>query len=149
MTTLTPVGELTTVPAPVRRIKTLAFVASAVGVTSMIVALVSYGGSLSLISGLVGTAVYIYLAFQVAARKEWARILIGVLAILGVLMDLGTVVSVLALMTLLKQSGGNSAVHVLGAILALAGAGILVGIAVSAFHREAAAWCRPAPSRFL
>ena len=149
MTILMPAEALTALPTPVKRIKTLSFVASALGLISMAVALVAYGGSLRLISGLIGAAVYIYLAFQVAERKEWARILIGVIAILGALMDLGTVVSTLALMTFLKSLGGSSAVHVIGVILALVGAGILVTIAVNAFYRETTAWCRPAPNRAL
>lgn len=149
MTIVAPPEALSTLPIPVKRLKTLTFVAGAIGVTSMIVAQVSYGGSLSFVSGLLGTALYIYLAFQVAARKEWARVVIGVLAILGVLMDLGTVVSLLGLMAYLGPVGASRAAYMLGAVLALVGAGILIAIAVSAFHRDTAAWCRPAPKTLL
>lgn len=147
--TSTPVSGLTDAPASVRRLKALGLTAAAVGLISMIIALSSSAGLLSFIGGLVGAALYAYLPFKVAERKEWARIIIGVLAILGVLGNLAVVVSALGLMSMLGAMGGNyAAVVVLGVILALADAGLLVAIAANSLGGEAATWCRPAPEPF-
>lgn len=146
MATSAPIPAPVDAPASIGRLKGLGLAVAAVGVVSMIIAFVTYGGSLGSIGGLIGAALYAYLPFQVAERKEWARIFIGILAILGVLGNLGVVVSALGLMALLSGIGGSyAAVAGFGMILALADAGLLIAVAVNAFGRESASWCRSVP----
>lgn len=133
-------------PASVRRLKNLAYVGAAVGLVSIITSLAMGSRiSISAIAGIAGIIAYVYLSFQVVARKDWARIVIGIFAILGVLADLATVVSLLGVLAFLQGIGGGEyvAAIVFGGVLAVVSAVVLVWLAVSAFHRDTAAWCRP------
>ena len=133
-------------PASVRRIKALAYTVAVLGLVSTITSLfVGLSGAIQSLAGIVGIVAYIFLAFQVEARKNWARIVIGVLAIAGVLGDLFSVVSVLGVLAFLEgMIGGDYVVAaVFGAVLAVVGAVILALLAVSALGRDAAAWCTP------
>jgi hypothetical protein len=90
---------------------------------------------------------------QVAARREGARVVLGIFAILGVLGDLFSAAASIGTAALLQQlrvevgvlSRNDLAAVVFGAVLAVAGAAVLVALAVSAFQRDTVAWCRPTP----
>ncbi len=140
-----------TPPASVERIKVLAFVLAGLGTVSLIMA-ISAAGIQTLvgvfgIAGIVGMVLYVVLAIQVQARKEWARILIGVFAILGFIANLVTLVTTLGVLALFQGMLGNSSVApiVFGLILDLAGGVLLIALAVNAFHRDTATWCAPVP----
>jgi hypothetical protein len=138
----------TTLPASVRRVKALSFAVAALGLVSMVTAMaINSGGSLQSLAGIVGIILYIWLAFQVQARKNGARILIGVLAILGFLGNLLTAVSTLGLLAILQEMVDSSYVTpiVFGLILVLASEVILIALVVNAFHRDTVAWCATVP----
>lgn len=137
-----------TPPASVRRIKALSFAVAAIGLVSMITAIVmNSGAGFQTVAGIVGIVLYVALAFQVQARKNWARVVIGVLAILGFLGNLLSVVSTLGVLAILQEMIGSSYVVpiVFGLILVLASEVILIALVVNAFHRDTASWCAPAP----
>lgn len=139
-----------TPPASVERIKVLAFVMAGLGTVSIIMAIsISSGAGIQTLAGIVGMVLYVVLAIQVQARKEWARVLIGVFAILGFIANLVTLVTTLGVLALFQGMLGNSYVApiVFGLILDLAGEVLLIALVVNAFHRDTAAWCAPVPLR--
>jgi len=141
----TPTSAL---PASVKRVRTLSYVAAAIGAVSLIIGTVAAQAfSPTFIGGVIGIIAYLYLASQVVARKDWARIVIGVLAILGVVANIVTAFSAFGMIALLSSLGENSltAMLVFAALLGLADAVILVILAVAAFTKDTAAWCQPVP----
>lgn len=138
-------------PDSVQRLKAMAFAVAGLGLVSLITTIamsaMSARTGVQAFAGVVGIVLYIFLAVQVQARKNWARILIGVLAILGFLGNLITLVTTLGLLAALRGMIVNSYVApiVFGLVLLLVSEVILIVLAVNAFHRDTAAWCAPAP----
>lgn len=133
-------------PESVARVRTLSYIAAAIGAVSLIIGtVVAQSLSPTFIGGVIGIIAYLYLASQVVARKDWARIVIGILAILGVVANIVTAFSAFGMIALLSSLGENSltAVLVFGAVLALVDAVVLVILAVAAFAKNTAAWCQP------
>jgi hypothetical protein len=140
-------------PPTVRRIWILAIIQAALGTLSIVITLILSGQGaaasasvVSVVSALIGVALYLFLAHQVGQRKDWARIVLGILAILGALANVGSGLSaIVALIPLAQFATGWLPVLVTAVALAFAGAAVLTLIAVSAFNRQTADWCRPAP----
>jgi len=140
---------LSTLPASVQRLKVLAFVMAGLGLVSLIQATTTLGSraGIQAVAAIVGIVLYIVLAFQVQARKNWARIVIGVFAILGGVGNLFTLISSLGVLALLQGMIGSSYVVpiVFGLILVVVGEVLLILVAVNAFHRDTVTWCAPVP----
>lgn len=148
MTTPPTPGALTTPPASVQRAKMLAFIAAGIGIASQLLTLVAnYSSPGNVVAGMIGAAAYIYLGLQLERRKNWARITLGVFAILGAVADAFTGVASLGAMAWLSQLGlgYDAPLLLVAAIICFVGAALLIVLAVQVFNRNTAAWTQPAP----
>lgn len=141
-------GALTTPPASVQRAKMLAFIAAGIGIATQLLTLVANSSSPgNVVAGMIGVVGYIYLGLQLERRKNWARITLGVCAILGAVADAVAGVASLGAMAFLSQLGVTDGVFLVlvAAIICFVGAALLIVLAVQVFNRNTAAWTQPAP----
>lgn len=137
------------VPKPVAMIKLLAFVLVGVGVLSQILSFVGGNGSVGgLVVAVLSWALTLYFATQVELRKNWARLTVGILAILGAVVSVLGILGVVTLIGLSAQlaAQGLAISPALLGISAVAMAVVIVIdvlVAINAFKAETAAWCAP------
>ena len=142
-----PDGPWEAVPDGVRTLTRLSYAVAGLGVLGSVIGSVQGLAPITpstFLLALAGLAIYVALALLVQRRRNWARVALGVVAILGALVDLLSAVSVVTLVPLMTQLGWGASAYVLaGGLFAITQAVLLSLVAIHAFRADTAAWCAP------
>lgn len=140
-------------PAPVLRLKVLSFVVAGLAVLTVILGLgVGFGRArmTPLALGLIGPFLCVILAFQVQAHKDWARIWLAVLALLGTLGDVRDLPSLWGWWERPSWIYGSLRIYDNAAFVStLLSAVLSVLIIIQALIPRTIAWCQPLAARAL
>ncbi len=142
-----PDGTWEAAPDGVRTLTRLSYAVAGLGALGSVIGSVQGLAPITpgtFLLGLAGLAIYVVLAQLVQRRRNWARLALGVVAILGALVDLLSAVSVATLIPLMTQLGWGASAYVLaGGLFVLTQGALLLLLAIHAFRADTAAWCAP------
>ena len=138
----------TSEPKSVAQVRTLTRIGAAIGLIAGVMNFIvnkDAGGNAvwGLIGSILGAALWIWLGIKVVQHTEWARMTLGVLAIIGAVLNVIAALGIFGMMALAMAHGMSQGMIIFSGVLSIIDVVLDIMIAVACFNAATKTWCAP------